>query len=344
MCSLVDGALDDELTETESIASNSTTSSTSKLCQKCRVAEPILKLRKKDVYCKACFLTACHHKFRSTLGKNKAVQIDDRILVAFGGGSGSLALLKLIRSSFEDEVNLKKVKYTPIVIVIDESSAGGVGETFPLEKALKTASAFDFLVFVTDLAGAVDDSYNGLFTPDKYKRNIKGSELLQTVINDSGDTTSREILIKELRRRVLLASAEVLNCRKIFTGESATSLAITLMTGVAVGRGGQIRNESGFQDDRHDSIPVIRPLREFSVEEVSFFHEHCGTETPVEQEKNSKKGGTIRDVTEGFLLGLQAGFPSTVPTIFRTGDKLFKVMHQTRIKTQLRWLIEVFFL
>ena len=45
-----------------------------KLCQKCKVAKPILTIKQKDVYCKMCFLHNCNHRFRSTLGKNKAIR------------------------------------------------------------------------------------------------------------------------------------------------------------------------------------------------------------------------------------------------------------------------------
>ena len=88
MCSVVDGSLIDESEEL-------TPDGDIQFCQKCKKEKPILTLRKKDVYCKNCFLTNCNHKFRSTLGKNKAIKINDRVLVAFSGSQGSLAVLKV---------------------------------------------------------------------------------------------------------------------------------------------------------------------------------------------------------------------------------------------------------
>ena len=99
MCSVVDGAfLEEEVKPSEDNGQQ-------RLCQKCKEQVPIVTLRKKDVYCKDCFLHNCNHKFRSTLGKNKAIKINDQVLVAFSGSHGSLAILKLIQNSFQDKNN-----------------------------------------------------------------------------------------------------------------------------------------------------------------------------------------------------------------------------------------------
>ena len=69
----------------------------------------------------------------------------------------------------------------------------------------------------------------------------------------------------------------------------------------------------------------MRPLREFSSKEIALFNQHCGSEVPVTHEIQSTKENSdfcINKLTEKFVTGLQEGFPSTVPTIFRTGDKL----------------------
>ena len=143
MCSVVDGAF---IEEEESIGNNFVEE---KLCQKCKIEKPILTLRRKDIYCKMCFLTNCNHKFRSTLGKNKAIKPNDRILVAFSGGQGSLAILKLIRNSLEDENNPKKINYTPNIFIIDES---GIEDSFEFKKVLTLAQMFNFPIYVAHLS------------------------------------------------------------------------------------------------------------------------------------------------------------------------------------------------
>ena len=49
-----------------------------KPCQKCREAMSVIRVRRKDVYCKECFVTAMSHKYRSTLGKNKVMRPGDK--------------------------------------------------------------------------------------------------------------------------------------------------------------------------------------------------------------------------------------------------------------------------
>ena len=45
-------------------------------------------------------------------------------------------------------------------------------------------------------------------------------------------------------------------------------------SGVAIGRGAQVGNEAGFCDRRSSEVQILRPLREFSTKEVSFFIQH----------------------------------------------------------------------
>ena len=48
-----------------------------------------------------------------------------------------------------------------------------------------------------------------------------------------------------------------------------------------------------------------------------------------EAEENNDKFSSIEELTKSFVIGLQEGFPSTVPTIFRTGDKLLLESNNT---------------
>ena len=51
------------------------------------------------------------------------------------------------------------------------------------------------------------------------------------LLSQTPDQTAKDSLIKDLKRQLLLRAAADLNCEKIFTGECATSLAITLLSG-----------------------------------------------------------------------------------------------------------------
>jgi cytoplasmic tRNA 2-thiolation protein 2 len=107
-------------------------------------------------------------------------------------------------------------------------------------------------------------------------------------------------------------------------GDNATRLAVRLLGDVAQGRGRTIPLDTGFIDDRATDVLLIRPLREFPANEVVMYATFNGLHsvsiphlTTLEPEHTS-----IERLTESFVAGLQVDFPSTVSTVFRTGDKL----------------------
>ena len=218
MCSVVDGAFMEEVETIETV--------TKTVCQKCRTEKPSITLRKKDVYCKSCFLMNCNHKFRSTLGKNKAIKINDKVLVAFSGSQGSLALLKLIRNSFDDENNPKKITYSPHILIIDES--GLDNSDFRLEDVKTLAEKFDFPLFVVHLSKVLEldeGKVVGSGPSDKCK-----DDLIE-LLNESSDESCKVTLLKSLRTKLITEIAKEKQCSKVFSGECATSLAVTLLSG-----------------------------------------------------------------------------------------------------------------
>ena len=324
MCSIVDGAFPDE--EVKANEDNAGEQQ-QRLCQKCKAQVPIVTLRKKDVYCKDCFLHNCNHKFRSTLGKNKAIKINDQVLVAFSGSQGSLAILKLIQNSFQDRNNPKKIQYHPHIFIIDETE---INPNFDLESILTTAQVFEYPLAICPISAFLNLKVGfKVYSRTDYKLSKEENhcgEKFQKILGQIQDASLEATFLKDVRLQILSMAAKALSCNKIFSGESATSLAISLLSGVAMGRGAQVANQSGFRDFRSADVPLLRPLREFSVDEVAFFNKYQLPEimpTPhVSKATAQDRGYSIEKLTETFVLGLQSGFPSTVPTIFRTGDKL----------------------
>ena len=72
-------------------------------------------------------------------------------------------------------------------------------------------------------------------------------------------------------------------------------------------------------------LKVIRPLREFSKKEIALYNSLNGLPGAVIAPTFSMLQDpdySIEKITENFLVELQEGFPSTIPTLFRTGDKM----------------------
>lgn len=93
-------------------------------CKKCVEAPAAVNLRLRDAYCAACFLASSTHKFRAGLGKRKVVRPGERVLVAFGGGAGALAALRLLAEGEREERSggaRRKMLFEAYVVVVDET-------------------------------------------------------------------------------------------------------------------------------------------------------------------------------------------------------------------------------
>ncbi|KAG8508151.1 Cytoplasmic tRNA 2-thiolation protein 2 [Galemys pyrenaicus] len=174
--------------------------------------------------------------------------------------------------------------------------------------------------------------------------------------------TAREELLQTLRSHLVLHVARAHGYSKVMTGESCTRLAIKLMTGLALGRGAFLawdtvwhprrlrrgvpdlgpgppwggagpgtpgvlsRRLQGFSDERHGDVVVVRPMREHTLKEVAFHNRLCAVPvffTPAVDTRAPEKA-SIHRLMEAFVLRLQAQFPSTISTVYRTSEKLLK--------------------
>lgn len=113
---------------------------------------------------------------------------------------------------------------------------------------------------------------------------------------------------------------------KVMTGDSCTRLAIKLMTSLALGRGAFLAWDTGFSDERHGDVVVVRPMRDHTLKEVAFYNRLFAVPsvfTPAIDTKAPEKA-SIHRLMEAFMLRLQAQFPSTISTVYRTSEKLLK--------------------
>uniref|UniRef100_A0A452EMN9 Cytoplasmic tRNA 2-thiolation protein 2 n=1 Tax=Capra hircus TaxID=9925 RepID=A0A452EMN9_CAPHI len=138
--------------------------------------------------------------------------------------------------------------------------------------------------------------------------------------------TAKEELLQTLRTHLILHVARNHGYSKVMTGDSCTRLAIKLMTSLALGRGAFLAWDTGFSDERHGDVVVVRPMREHTLKEVAFYNRLFAVPsvcTPALDTKAPEKA-SIHRLMETFILRLQAQFPSTVSTVYRTSEKLVK--------------------
>ncbi|XP_020949319.1 cytoplasmic tRNA 2-thiolation protein 2 isoform X2 [Sus scrofa] len=152
------------------------------------------------------------------------------------------------------------------------------------------------------------------------------TEALCRLFDSVKTLTAREELLQTLRTHLMLHVARTHGYSKVMTGDSCTRLAVRLLTSLALGRGAFLAWDTGFSDERHGDVVVVRPMREHTLKEVAFYNRLFAVPsvfTPAIDTKAPEKASVHR-LMEAFLLRLQARFPSTVSTVYRTSEKLLK--------------------
>jgi len=340
MCSLTESALDPALLETKLTLAEDIT------CKKCRTAMSCVNLRARDTYCKPCFLLAVHHKVRATLGKHKATRPGDKVVVAASGGVNSTALLHLLQQGIESDH--KKLLFVPVVVFVEEGAVWGrevEDRRTTVKNVKKVLSKFGFSVHVTLLEDYNRESINIYSDKDDINFSESIATELQLNFDNMKEASSKEELLQQIRRSVLIRAAKGLGCQKVFTGENGTVLAIDLLAGVSSGAGVSLPYRVGFRDTRDcvrekegtpdmvnghkdskttSGVTILRPMRDVSSKEVALYCSFHNLDTWVGPTFGTGEDNlySIKKLTEDFLVGLQDSFPATIPTIFKTGDKL----------------------
>ena len=142
----------------------------------------------------------------------------------------------LIHSSLREN-NLKRLFYTPHLLVIDTWSATGVRinreeAKTKVEQLVKLAQRFGFDVSVTSLEKP--EELQKVDSVDKFEYTLPSEDAtmkLHESVSSITENTARDELLKNLHAQVLIKIAKVLDCKKIFVSDSATSIAVTLMSG-----------------------------------------------------------------------------------------------------------------
>ncbi|XP_012275888.1 cytoplasmic tRNA 2-thiolation protein 2 [Orussus abietinus] len=294
-------------------------------CKKCSNKAEIL-LRRKDSYCRDCFLMGATHKFRATLGKSKIVRPKDTVLVAYSGSEGSTALLHLIKAGMHELIH-KRLVFKTIVVYIDEGAVTSQSieeRQANVAKISKEIENLGFIGYAIPLHKSLEELDETVQSIKLYKASTEGDDTLSKILNCLTSCTAKEEMIYRLRQRLLVSVGRQLKCNKIFVADNATKLAIRILSNISLGRGAQLPLDVGFVDNRFFDIGILRPMRDFTKEELLgylMFHKlTVARHSNLSTEKSSYN--TLQTLTEKFVNGLEAEFYGTVSAVFRTGEKL----------------------
>ncbi|KAI3362619.1 hypothetical protein L3Q82_001623 [Scortum barcoo] len=163
------------------------------------------------------------------------------------------------------------------------------------------------------------------------------TQSLQQLIGCAKTLTAREDLLNTIRfahtliplcppqrQHLLVHTARTEGYSKLMLGDNCTRLAVKLLTSISLGRGAQLAQDTGFSDCRYGDIISVRPMRDYSAKEIAYYNRMFSVPSvfiPSLDTKTTDKA-SIQRLTESFVTKLQADFPSTVSTIYRTSEKL----------------------
>ena len=241
-------------------------------------------------------------------------------MICFDGSSSGLALLHLNSSSEGESTNGKnrRLLFTTDVVFIDDGGAFGESESNRRNRISDVIVVAEKLGFGGIMVTYLEHAISGcdhipIVKSEKYAidpqlPSDEERSRLKELFSGMKDCTAKQSMLRHLKRRLLMRIAKENRFGKLFTSECSTSLAVSLLSGIATGRGMQIPSDVGFRDSTDPDVEVFRPMREFSSEEIDHyndFHDHYGSGFKKPTFEDDGGGGGIQWLTSSFVNGLQ---------------------------------------
>uniref|UniRef100_A0A2M3ZA98 Cytoplasmic tRNA 2-thiolation protein 2 n=1 Tax=Anopheles braziliensis TaxID=58242 RepID=A0A2M3ZA98_9DIPT len=304
------------------------------LCRKCNVELAVLKLDHKEPQCRMCFLNYVRHKFRASLGSSKIVRRGSRVLIILTGTPENVALLDMVRFGLEQDA-FKQLRIEPVLLLVDDDFLSKTAS----ERQEKLASLQDILrqfsfpthYTVSGSTKTVELPFDRAFSPPETF--AQDETRLKEIISGTRSVTSKQDLLEQVRKQTYQAVARTLNCNYVFLSDIGIDLAKTLLSHVALGRGCSIAQDVAFCDDRYGTVKLIRPIRDLNPDEITQYLKLAEKQhNTIPRVDHFADRPSLQNLTAKFIDNLQESFPSTVSTIYRTGDKLdaVKVSNKNR--------------
>jgi len=308
------------------------------ICTKCQQKPAVIVIRVDHKLCKECFLAYAVHKFRSAIGKSRLFQDGDKVMLAYSGGACSSALLHFCIEGKAPRAP-KKLRFIPSVVYIDEGGTLGWSLSERLERSKHILASMEnapmeCYVLTMEQALLCDGDSFEVQACDKPEERL--SELLNNeqhaalsskltdMLSSAKTLTCKDNLLNTLRLRLLTRACTASGHSKLMLGDTCSRLSVRLLSSITQGRGAHIAHEMAFGDARLPDVMVLRPLRDFLAKEIVLYNSLQNIEPTILPNMSTMESSTasLDRLTEGFLNGLQAEFPATVSTVFRTGTKL----------------------
>ncbi|KAJ2776834.1 Cytoplasmic tRNA 2-thiolation protein 2 [Coemansia javaensis] len=310
------------------------------MCVKCKTAPPSIAIRR-ILYCKACFVRASVAKFRTAHTKSLkgAPRPRPRAMVALSGGAASSALLRLAadHQAMARKGTEAAPPYAGITVGHIDESALFPGAPESEIRAAAAASGLPCVWAALEDAFAPGEGRAALLelaqaTPQagilarlaRAPDGASGRAQLAALFAGLGSATDREDMLQMLKTALIVDMARRSGCGVVLVGDSATRIAVRAMSLTSRGRGFSLPLDVGAEMRWFDGVDVYRPMRDFVAKEIAFFNRWTGQPSAAVPTftTGQPRSASIDRLSEAFIVELDQGFASTVPTVCRTLQKL----------------------
>ncbi|KAI2662264.1 Cytoplasmic tRNA 2-thiolation protein 2 [Labeo rohita] len=306
-------------------------------CMKCKEETAVLIIRVNDAFCRSCFKEYFIHKFRAMLGKNRVIFPQEKHLARcshkFKRACGRSAEERersnaQLRGIFAKTgfpyfiVPLEQVFSLPTSVLVP-----GTSDPDPSNPSYKQAVD----QYIKEKQTLTDENVASAVAKLSIEDSSYSPEhklALERLFSSLKTLTAKEDMLQTLRQHLILHIARENGYSKVMMGDSCSRLAVKLLSNIALGRGAALASDTGFSDPRYGDVVIVRPMRDYSSKEIAIYSRMFNVPSVFISGLDTKTHdkASIQRLTESFVTNLQADFPSTVSTIYRTSEKLHTVM------------------
>ncbi|KAK6092891.1 Cytoplasmic tRNA 2-thiolation protein 2 [Batrachochytrium dendrobatidis] len=311
------------------------------MCNKCKVETPSIIVKRAE-FCRSCFLDSVGHRFRGNLSKS-SIPEGSKLMVAFSGGPSSRALLQTMNDycRVDSENNRKKRKFPEFCVCYVDQSSILDSHASDASKITAVVNSYQRELFIVSLEVVFEEHAPALLKThigvddtisasssfnielEKNAKKVDSRLLVQQMFGTLSSMTSKEDLLHYLTLHTLVREAKAQGCAGILLGDTATSVAINVISNTCKGRGlslpADIMDSEWYQD-----VHILRPMRDILSKEIGIFNRLSKLETVAHSSLTTFMApkASISRLSQDFIVGLEKEFPATVSTVARTAFKI----------------------
>ncbi|RXN17680.1 cytoplasmic tRNA 2-thiolation 2 isoform X1 [Labeo rohita] len=318
-------------------------------CMKCKEETAVLIIRVNDAFCRSCFKEYFIHKFRAMLGKNRVIFPQEKglsreapkklrfvpgIIHIDDGRACGRSAEERERSNAQLRGIFAKTGFPYFIVPLEQVFSlptsvlvPGTSDPDPSNPSYKQAVD----QYIKEKQTLTDENVASAVAKLSIEDSSYSPEhklALERLFSSLKTLTAKEDMLQTLRQHLILHIARENGYSKVMMGDSCSRLAVKLLSNIALGRGAALASDTGFSDPRYGDVVIVRPMRDYSSKEIAIYSRMFNVPSVFISGLDTKTHdkASIQRLTESFVTNLQADFPSTVSTIYRTSEKLHTVM------------------